>query len=313
MTVQSAKSYGKTNLPASPTPALDTEVLLQFITGLDKTHLLLNRDLELSAEQENQFLNAIEKRKTGLPISYITGHKEFFGYDFFVSPDVLIPKPDTELLVELALAAIEDKFISRNNDFFLSVCDMCAGSGCVGISILKEIPKIAELAQNNKKTAPSDFKDNIKMIFADISDKALQITKKNAENLLKDDFSLHFVQSNLFENIPQSFDLIVTNPPYVPHLETIELLKDGRNEPILALDGDVSENGDWTGSEDGLSLIRRLVPQCYEHLNPNGILIMETGEYNATETADIFKASGFREIRIEKDMNEMPRDVIGVR
>ena len=126
-------------------------------------------------------------------------------------------------------------------------------------------------------------------------------------------FSFHFVQSNLFENIPHSFDLIVTNPPYVPHAESLELLKDGRSEPLLALDGDVTENGEYAHTEDGLSLIRRLVPQCYEHLNRNGVLIMETGEYNAEETAELFKSAGFRTVRIEYDMNEMMRDVVGVK
>ena len=103
MTIQEAKIHGKRELVSSPTSELDTAVLLQYITGFDKTHLLLNRDFALTAEQEAEFLSAIERRKTGFPVAYITGHKEFFGLDFYVTPDVLIPKPDTELLVELAL------------------------------------------------------------------------------------------------------------------------------------------------------------------------------------------------------------------
>ena len=295
MTVQEAKSYGKAELSSSPTPDLDTQVLLQFITNLDKTHLLLNRDLILDSEQEKWFLSAIERRKTGLPIAYITNHKEFFGLDFYVTPDVLIPKPDTELLVELALDALEDKFRSKP-DSLPTVCDMCAGSGCVGISILKNL-------ERNKK---------ISLTLADISENALAVAKKNAENLLPDS-SVRFVRSNLFENIAQSFDLIVTNPPYVPHFEVPELLKDGRSEPILALDGDVLENGEFSSTNDGLSLIRRLVPECYKHLPRNGVLIMETGEYNAEETATLFKQSGFRNVRIALDMNEMMRDVVGVK
>ncbi len=348
MTIQEAKTYGKQNLLSSPTPELDTAVILQHITGFDKTHLLLNRDYELTAEQEADFLSAIEKRKTGLPIAYITGHKEFFGYDFYVSPDVLIPKPDTELLVELALDALEDKF-RAHPDQIPTVCDMCTGSGCVGLSIIKEL---------EKKQA------EIKLTLADISEKALNIAKINAQNLLKkeerskapsqkrtseamsspnqDEMQamsslepgrdagnvpnpipnssfliphslIFFVQTNLFENIPHSFDLIVTNPPYVPHEESLELLKDGRSEPLLALDGDVDLDGSSSGSNDGLGLIRHLVGQAYQHLNPKGVLLMETGEYNALETAELFKKAGFRNVEIHYDMNEMMRDVSGIK
>ncbi len=311
MTIQEAKLYGKSNLPSSPTPELDVSVLLQHITGLDKTHLLLNRDYELTSEQESCFLAAIERRKTGFPIAYITGHKEFFGYNFYVTPDVLIPKPDTELLVELALDALEDKF--RANPYAIpTVCDMCTGSGCVGISVAKTLEK-----------------KSLSLSLVDISEKALDVARMNASRLLSKESAphgggeklinchdmdvVHFVHSNLFENIPHIFDLIVTNPPYVPHEESLELLTDGRSEPLLALDGDVTESGDFSGTNDGLSLIRRLVPQCYDHLSRNGVLIMETGEYNAQETAELFKSAGFRNVRIEYDMNEMMRDVVGVK
>ena len=306
MTIQQAKIYGKNELTSSPSPELDVAVLLQHITGFDKTHLLLNRDYELTSEQEGDFQSAIERRKTGFPIAYITGHKEFFGLDFYVTPDVLIPKPDTELLVELALDALEDKFRAKP-DMIPTVCDMCTGSGCVGLSIAKS------LAISNEKS--------ISITLVDISEKALDVARKNAERLLFSDKDscqkaiahCSFLISNLFENIPHTFDLIVTNPPYVPHSESVELLKDGRSEPLLALDGDVDLDGKPSGSDDGLGLIRHLVPQCYEHLNPNGLLIMETGEYNALEAAELFKSAGFRNVKIEYDMNEMMRDVLGVK
>jgi release factor glutamine methyltransferase len=347
MTIQQAKIHGKSELVSSPSPELDTAVLLQHITGFDKTHLLLNRDFCLTAEQEAEFLSAIERRKTGFPIAYITGHKEFFGLDFYVTPDVLIPKPDTELLVELALDALEDKFRAKP-DAIPTVCDMCTGSGCVGLSIAKTLSDKA--SEKKETTDGTDYTDgtagckcggaedfrSLSLTLVDISEKALDIAKKNAERLLKLDersnvpnrpphFSLltpnsslltphlSFVQSNLFENVLPAFDLIVTNPPYVPHSESVELLKDGRSEPLLALDGDVNEAGESSGSDDGLALIRRLVPQCYQHLNRNGVLIMETGEYNAEATAELFKQAGFRNIHIEYDMNEMMRDVVGVK
>ena len=330
MTIQEAKTYGKQNLLSSPTPELDTAVILQHITGFDKTHLLLNRDFCLTAEQEAEFLSAIERRKTGFPIAYITGHKEFFALDFYVTPDVLIPKPDTELLVELAIDALEDKFRAKP-EAIPTVCDMCTGSGCVGLSIAKTL---SDKASEKKETTDYTDSRSLSLTLVDISEKALDIAKKNAERLLGQDERsnvpsqtapcltphsslltphLSFIQSNLFENIPHTFDLIVTNPPYVPHSESLELLKDGRSEPLLALDGDVDEYGEYDFTTDGLSLIRRLVPQCYEHLNRNGVLIMETGEYNAQETAELFKKAGFRNVRIEYDMNEMMRDVLGVK
>ncbi len=283
--------------------------MLQHVTGFDKTHLLLNRDFELSSEQESDFLAALEKRKTGFPIAYITGHKEFFGLDFYVTPDVLIPKPDTELLVELALDALEDKFRAKPG-IIPTVCDMCTGSGCVGLSIAKTL---ADRAKNSAENKFSIFNFQLSISLVDISEKALAVAQKNAKNFQFSTFNFHFIRSNLFENIPHTFDMIVTNPPYVPHSESVELLKDGRSEPLLALDGDVDLDGKPSGTDDGLGLIRHLVPQCYEHLNRNGVLIMETGEYNAEATAELFKQAGFRNVKIEYDMNEMMRDVVGIK
>ncbi len=301
MTIQQAKLYGKNELTASPTPALDTEVLLQNITGFDKTHLLLNRDFLLTENQESDFRRAIEKRKTGLPVAYITGHKEFFGYDFYVTPDVLIPKPDTELLVETAIERINTQ-LTQNGTNALTLCDMCSGSGCVGISILKSLEDFLE-NQNS----------SIKITFADINEDALKITRKNAGRLLskKSLENARFLISNLFENVSEKFDVIATNPPYVPHAESVELLTDGRSEPLLALDGDVNEKGEPSGTNDGLALIRRLVPQAKEHLNPNGFLAMESGEYNAEQTAKLFMQNGFSNVRTQKDLNDMPRVTSG--
>lgn len=319
MTIQQAKKTGKTLLTHSPTAELDVSVILQSITGFSKTQLLLNRDFELSAAQEELFLSDIKKRQTGLPVAYITQKKEFYGFNFFVNPDVLIPKPDTELLVDQALntlAVLYQKI--ENADGTLKkipeICDMCSGSGCVGISVLKSLSENDGISVNNLP----------KLTFVDISKKALDITQKNAENLLgngekfkdleklKSPLSkVRILQSNLFENVPFTFDMIITNPPYVPHDEALELLTDGRSEPLLALDGDVNVNGEYSGTKDGLALIKRLVPQCYEKLVRGGLLVMETGEYNAEETAELFVKEGFKNVRIEKDLNDMLRNVCG--
>ena len=301
MTIQQAKLYGKNELVSSPTPQLDTEVILQHLTGFDKTHLLLNRDFELTENQESDFRTAIKNRQTGLPVAYITGHKEFFGYDFYVTPDVLIPKPDTEILVETAIERIKTQ-LTQTEAGNLTLCDMCSGSGCVGISILKSLEDFLENPNSS-----------IKITFVDISEAALKITRKNAERLLskKSLENARFLLSNLFENVSEKFDVIATNPPYVPHDESVELLTDGRSEPLLALDGDVNENGETSGTNDGLSLIRRLIPQAAVHMNPNGFLALESGEYNAAQTAKLFATHGFTNVRTQKDLNDMPRVTSG--
>lgn len=283
--------------------SLDVDLIIGFILQKNRTWILFNRNEEIG---ENDFLKIkenTEKRATGLPIAYITNSKEFFGLDFYVDENVLIPKPDTELLVEQAVNVVVSTGPTTETGSNEKLCclDMCSGSGCVGISVLKAIIDEGKI------------KNAIQMTFADISPKALEITKKNAEKLLPKAIfeNLNFVETNLFEKINEKFDVIMTNPPYVPHNESVDLLKDGRNEPLLALDGDVDEKSEFCGTNDGLSLIKRLVPQAFEHLKENGILLMETGEYNAKETAKLFKDCGLKNIRIEKDMNEMLRDVIG--
>lgn len=305
MTLADAKKKIVADLtPCSPSPQLDADCILQWIFDCDRTRLLLRRNDMLSDVQEKAVSEALEKRKTGFPIAYITGKKEFFGLDFYVTPAVLIPKPDTEILVEKAIEAILEKQAARPGQI-LTICDMCTGSGCVGLSILHSLEEI-----NSSRNIPRENLPHL--TCADISREALSIAETNASRLLPARLDrIRFVQSNLFEQIPHTFDIIVTNPPYVPHTEALSLLQDGRSEPLLALDGDVTDSGDWSGSEDGLSLIRRLVPQAVSKLAPRGILLMETGEYNAEETAGLFSQAGLHRVRIERDLSGQMRDVIG--
>ncbi len=354
MTLAEAKHRLITELsPTSPSPQLDADCILQWVLDCDRTHLLLRRNELLTEEQAAAVEDALSRRATGLPIAYITGRKEFFGHDFFVTPAVLIPKPDTELLVEQAISAIREKLAEQayasdsechpnrragsdspcHNRKTISVCDMCTGSGCVGISVLRALTEdgvILTGAEESSRQArngngAAEDKDSatqtdidatrtgISLTLVDISEDALSVAKKNADRLLPsaDSAAISFVRSNLFERVPGQFDFIVTNPPYVPHTEAQALLRDGRSEPLLALDGDVTEDGSWSGTEDGLALIRRLVPEAYAHLVPGGMLLMETGEYNAEETAELFARAGFRDIRIERDLSGQMRDVIG--
>lgn len=312
MTLFEFKSYAKEKISSSPSQALDIQVLLEHFTGLSKTQLLMNRNQILTQDQINQLEEALSKRQTGLPIAYITGHKEFYGYDFFVSPAVLIPKPDTEILVEKAVEIIIEKMEARNsttsgNGQILSICDMCTGSGCIGISVLKQLKE--------EYNIPKDMLP--KMIFADISRQALDIAKKNADSLLdlNDDIirsKVQFVQTNLFEAIPYKFDVILTNPPYIPKKMVDELLTDGRSEPRLALDGDINtKTGSESNTDDGLEIIRELIPQAKEHLSPLGHMIMETGEYNAEQAAELAKKNNFS-TELYRDLENQLRGFVAV-
>ena len=298
MEIREFKSWAKKHLSSSPSAALDVSVLLEFFLGKDKTWILLHEKDELTAEQFSKLSEAVAARKTGLPVAYITGRKEFYGYDFFVTPDVLIPKPDTEILVESALTEITRKIQSEKNGIS-SICDICTGSGCVGLSVIKFLSERNEIPSAKLP----------ELTLSDISSAALLIAEKNAKNLLPRELcqKINLVKSDLFSAIPKRFDMILSNPPYIPSKMVDELLKDGRSEPRLALDGDAYEEP----SNDGLSIIRRLVPQCMEHLNEGGILIVEAGEYNALETKTIFEKSGFSHVKIIKDLEGQARDVYG--
>ena len=291
MTIQEFKNKALAILKEkSPSPSLDIEVLLSYILGYTKTQILLNRNQEIP-ENKIEWLNqAVDKRSQGLPVAYITGHKEFYGYDFYVSPAVLIPKPDTEILVERAIEIIIEKMDNRPNSI-LTVCDMCCGSACIGLSVIKNL--IEEYNIPEEKLP--------KFTFVDISLPALEIARKNAEKLNLPFERLRFIQSNLFDLIPWDFDIILTNPPYIPSKMVDELLMDNRNEPRLALDGDVKLNGEPSDSDDGLEIIRNLIPQAREHLCRYGNILMESGEYNALEAAKIAENLAFK-TKIHKDL-----------
>ena len=266
--------------------------------------MLFHSDAPLSTEQELWFKNAIEKRTTGLPVAYITGQKEFFGYTFKVNQSTLIPKPDTEILVEETVKEIE-KLSPKTEAKAILVCDMCTGSGCVGLSIVK-------YCAEEYITLPQ-FLPNLTM--CDISFEALNLARENARILLSPykAATWRFIQTNLFENVSGTFDIIVSNPPYVPLQETVKLLQDGRSEPALALNGDIENDGSISSSKDGLCLMRRLIPQAYEHLNAGGTLLVESGEYNADKTANIFLNTGFKEVQIINDLEGQKRITRGTK
>ena len=283
-----AERSGDSRFIPSPTPDLDINCILCSILNVDKTYLLTHSQNELTETQLENLASAVNKRRTGLPIAYITGVKEFYGRDFCVSPAVLIPKPDTEILVERAAEIILQSVQT------VKLCDMCTGSGCIGLSVFLAV----------KEKLKSDLCKIESVCLADISTAALEIAKLNAKRLLRheDKARFSFIKTDLFAEITDTFDLICTNPPYIPHGEAAALLEDGRNEPLLALDGDAHADGTVSESGDGLAVIRRLVPAALEHLFGGGTLLMECGEYNAQKAADLCREAGFSSVRIHKDL-----------
>ena len=313
MTLQELKSKITKDLSqTSPSPKLDTEVLLSYCLGFSKTELLLKRNYEIPHDKEDWLLDATARRSTGLPIAYITSHKEFYGYDFIVSPAVLIPKPDTEILVERSVDVILSMMDARGENL-LTVCDMCTGSGCIALSVAKTLLE-------DERVPPEQLP---KFTLADISEPALDIARRNAAALFSKHGSLvisrfNFVRTNLFDAITEAikYDVILSNPPYIPHTMVDELLKDGRSEPRLALDGDITIEGDRAlahdgsgeAADDGLEIIRNLIPQAQAHLAPRGAILMETGEYNAEATAALAEDAGFN-TEIHRDLEGQLRVV----
>ena len=286
---------------------LDADVLLQHFLNKPRAWLFAHDDTDISSIRK-AFCAAVERRCTGLPVAYITGEKDFWGLPFHVSPDVLIPKPDTELLVERSLAIIREKAAALRQERTLFMLDPCTGSGCVAISILHTLE-----AENIR---------NLCCIAADISPAALAIARRNAQRLLSTETQtrLYIIEgdmrtlpetiahvreslspSSLLTNILR-FDLIAANPPYVPSTLTQELLKDGRNEPALALDG----------GSDGLDFIRILTNNTCTVLNRNGVLLSEVGEYHAKAASKLFETAGFSDVRIHQDLASQDRLIEGV-
>jgi release factor glutamine methyltransferase len=264
---------------------LDCECLLAHILGTTRSRLLAQDRRELTEAELARFEEAVEQRRRGLPVAYITGRKEFFCLEFAVTPEVLIPKPDTELLVEKALeliGALPQRQTPEGCPQPLEIADIGTGSGCVAIAVL------------------ANTKQDIRVTAVDISEAALAAARENAKRLLPPEKqrAITFVRSNLFSSLySERYTLILSNPPYVPSQTARALLSDGRGEPLLALDG----------GADGLDLIRALVDQAGEHLEPGGYFLLETGEYNIAGAEGYITNKGFRDIITYTDLGGQPR------
>ncbi|MDR1216315.1 MAG: peptide chain release factor N(5)-glutamine methyltransferase [Treponema sp.] len=217
-------------------PSLDARLILGHILNASHTQLLGRIDESVDREAIERFQHALNRRLDGECTAYILGYKEFWGLPFVITSAVLVPRPDTETLVSVALDFIRQR---RGN----SVLELCTGSGAVGISLKRERPALTVTA-------------------SDVSRDALEIARQNARNLQAD---IRLVHGDLFERIEGCFDLIVANPPYIPTRELAALPREVQKEPRLALDG----------GEDGLALIRRIIASAPNHLTPQGMLLLE--------------------------------------
>ena len=291
----------------STSATLDADVLLQRFLNKPRAWLFAHDDADISSIRA-VFCAAVERRCTGLPIAYITGEKDFWGLPFYVTTDVLIPKPDTELLVERSLAIVREKAAALPPDRPFFILDPCTGSGCVAISLLH--------------TLEAEGIKNSSCIAIDISPAALAIARTNAERLLSAETQrrLYIIAGDM-RTLPETlvrlressspsslifkpirFDLIAANPPYVPSALTQKLLQDGRSEPILALDG----------GSDGLDFIRILANNTRTVLNHNGVLLSEVGEYHSQAARRIFESVGFSDVRIHQDLADQDRLIEGI-
>ena len=220
-------------------------VLLQYVLKLNREELILKHDDEIEKNDVEKYFSSIEKIIDGVPLQYITNNQEFYGLNFYVDENVLIPQPDTEILVEEAIKIIKNEKKDK-------VLDMCTGSGCVGISIAKNTY-------------------NIEVTLCDISEEALKVAKGNINKniTIEDDVSkrIKTVKTDLFEKINEKFDVIVSNPPYIKTSVISMLSKQVRNEPILALDG----------GKDGLEFYKKIIKDAPNFLNENGYILLEIG------------------------------------
>lgn len=226
-------------------PDIKSKRLLEFVLNQSREDCIINSTIEVSNSQETEYKEKLKEIIQGKPIQYITNNQSFMGLDFYVDESVLIPQPDTEILVLETLKLIN---IQKQNH----ILDLCTGSGAIAISIAKCVQK--------------EKNDNIKIMASDISEKALKVAKQNVinnnvENIVK------LVQSDMFSNLDEKFDIIVSNPPYIETNVLETLSKEVRQEPVIALDG----------GKDGLTFYRIILEQAEHYLKENGYLLFEIG------------------------------------
>jgi release factor glutamine methyltransferase len=277
MNIKTALSEAITLLK-SDEAALEAQLLLQHLLNVNRAWLITHQNDALEANIHAAYRALINRRANGEPISYILGYREFYGLKFKVTPDTLIPRPDTETLVDAALEKIEPHLP-------LSICDLGTGTGAIALAIAKNRP-------------------NAQVTAVDFCNKALYVARQNAQDL--NILNCQFLQSDWLSALKlnghnQQFDVIVSNPPYIESNDKHLQQGDLRFEPLSAL----------ASGKDGLDDIRSIVAQAKNHLKPSGWLMLEHGYNQAESVAGLLKSAGFSEISHALDLAGIQRVTIG--
>ena len=250
---------------------LDARLLLEEVCGTDHNTLLCHGDREVSEAEEEQYRKALEQRAVHVPLQHLLGYQDFMGLRFQVNEHVLIPRQDTEILVEEAMRYLHDG---------MRILDLCTGSGCILLSLLH-------------------YSNDCEGTGVDISKEALQVAALNAELLgIKADF----LKSDLYEKVTGKFDLLVSNPPYIERKVIPTLMEEVREyDPYIALDG----------GEDGLDFYRRIIGGAQDYLKRGGQILMEIGSGQAKAVSELLREAGFKEIDVCRDFAGLDRVVSG--
>ncbi len=261
-------------IPLSETPYLDALVLITHVSNLTKSQLISNPNIFLTTEQNDQLELALEQLSSGTPLPYVLGQWEFYQLLFNINPDVLIPRPETEGLVDRALSWL-DQNPTKNN-----CLELGTGSGCITVALAKHQPKL-------------------KITAGDISSKALNTARENSR-LHSVDKQIHFIQTDLLDGIQENFDLLIANLPYIPS-QKLKKLKVFQTEPQLALDG----------GQDGLSLIKKTLQSAPEILKPGALILLELDEDCGPQALELArKAFPQAENCLEQDLSGLDRYLI---
>ena len=258
--------------------AIKARVLLQYVLKKEKNYFIINSEEEVPYEMEMQYKQFVQELLQGKPLQYITSVAEFMGLNFYVNENVLIPQPDTEILVEETIMEIE-QLRKEDPSKVVRILDLCTGSGAIAISLAKYMQK-----ENKEKRI-------VEIYAGDISQKALEVAKRNAK---QHEVKVNWILSNMFENITEQFDIIVSNPPYIEQSIIQTLPKEVQNEPYIALNG----------GKDGLDFYRIIANTGTRYLrNSNGSILVEIG-YNQKESVmELFrKANLYDDISCMKDL-----------
>ena len=273
MTYREAVEFGTKCLTDAGVPdaALDAWYLLQMVCKIERSYYYVHGEEDITQDAQKEYEIAVQKRAEHIPLQYIIGEQEFMGLRFKVNSNVLIPRQDTETLVEQVLKIVKPG---------MKVLDLCTGSGCVLISVLKNAPELTGMG-------------------SDISKTALLVAKENAK---LHEVDAEWVRSDLFDNITETFDVIMANPPYIPTGEILSLMPEVRDfEPENALDG----------GADGLDFYRKIAGQVKDYLNPGGYVYMEIGYDQGEAVSELMRNAGFTEVEVIKDLARNDRGVKG--